>query len=307
VTIPDFQSCMLPVLNLLSDGKERANSNIREAIAEQFALSEIDRQELLPSGRQRRFVNRVSWAISYLNQADLLERPRRGHCVITDDGRALLREKPDRIDIPFLVEKCPGFREFRKSARDAKSSDADDESGDASSTGATPEETLQAAYRSIRTELAAELLARVKKSPPSFFEALVVDVLRAMGYGGVGGGERLGGGADEGVDGVIREDKLGLDVIYIQAKRWDGTVGRPEIQKFVGALQGKRARKGVFMTTGAFSVDAKEYVSHIEPRVVLIDGRALADYMIDLDIGVSTRDVYRIKRVDSDYFSEDEA
>lgn len=173
--------------------------------------------------------------------------------------------------------------------------------------GATPEELLDQAYQSIRAELASDLLNRVKQGTPAFFESLVVELLLKMGYGRsrLDAGKAIGASGDEGIDGIISEDRLGLDEIYIQAKKWESTVGRPEIQKFVGALHGKRARKGVFITTGTFSAEAKDYVSRIDPRVVLIDGRALAEYMLDFNLGVTPKATYELKRVDTDYFSEE--
>ena len=304
--IPDFQSCMLPVLELAGDGKVHALSEAREYLARRFNLTEQELNELLPSGRQRRFNNRVAWAKVYLEQAGLLSTPRRGQFVITDLGRSLLLEKPSRIDIP-LLERYPEFQEFRNASRRGESSGTPATVPESPTASVTPEELLETAYQSIRAELASELLSRVKAATPAFFEILVVELLLKMGYGGnrAEAGRAIGGIGDEGIDGIINEDRLGLDTIYIQAKRWEGTVGRPEIQKFVGALHGKRAKKGVFITTGTFTADAREYVSHIDPRVVLIDGRAVAEYMLDLNIGVTPRAIYELKRIDSDYFTEE--
>lgn len=303
--IPDFQSFMLPVLVLARDGHEHLLEETREALARQFALTPEERTELLPSGRQRRFDNRVAWAKSFLDKARLLDTPRRAHFKITDRGRQLLAENPKRIDIP-LLERYEEFREFRAvqpKPPGAAAADRHQAEGQAS----TPEELLEQAYQSIRADLATEVLSRVKSGSSQFFENLVVELLLKMGYGGdrAEAGKAIGGVGDEGIDGIISEDRLGLDTIYIQAKRWDGTVGRPEIQKFVGALHGKRARKGVFITTGTFSADARDYVSRIDPRVVLIDGRELANYMLDLDLGVTPKATYQIKRIDSDYFSDE--
>lgn len=301
--VPDFQSHMLPLLELAGDGKVHSLVEAREVLASRFGLSDEDRAELLPSGRQRRFDNRVAWAKVYLEQACLLTTPRRGHFQITDRARALLKKKPERIDIS-LLEQYQEFRDFRHRKADSPSDEQPQSPPDAV---ATPEEALETAYQSIRSQLAQEVLARVKAASPSFFETLVVELLLRMGYGSgrAEASRAIGGVGDEGIDGIINEDRLGLDVIYIQAKRWDGTVGRPEIQKFVGALHGKRARKGVFITTGSFSADARQYVSHIDPRVVLIDGHTLSHYMIDLNIGVTPRAAYELKRLDSDFFTED--
>lgn len=307
--IPDFQACMLPLLTLAGDGKEHSLSDARDEMAAHFGLTPEDRAEMLPSGRQRRFDNRVAWARSYLSQAGLLTSPRRAYFAITERGREVLRRAPSKIDIAFL-EQFAEFRSFRETRRETT---RDGERGGSEATAGgnsthdTPEEALDRAYQSIRASLVSELLAKVKTSSPSFFERLVVELLLKMGYGGnrAEAGRAIGSSGDEGIDGIISEDRLGLDTIYIQAKRWDGTVGRPEIQKFVGALHGKRARKGVFLTTGAFSSEAKDYVSRIDPRVVLIEGRQLADYMLDLNLGVSTRETYELKRIDSDYFVEE--
>lgn len=304
--IPDFQSCMLPILKLAADRDEHSLSEGREVLAAHFGLTDEERSEMLPSGRQRRFDNRVAWAKVYLEQAGLLTSSRRAHFVITDVGLQLLAQNPVRIDIP-LLENYPKFKEFRSASRKSDSTETAAALVLTEAHGATPEETLEQAYQSIRAELASELLLRVKASSPQFFEELVVELLLKMGYGRnrTEAGRAIGRSGDEGIDGIISEDRLGLETIYIQAKRWEGTVGRPEIQKFVGALHGKRARKGVFITTGVFSSDAKDYVSHIDPRVVLIDGHELAEYMLDLNLGVTPKTNYEVKRIDSDYFSDE--
>lgn len=303
--IPDFQSLMLPLLRLGTDGKSHSLAEVRESLAKEFALTESDRAELLPSGRQRRFDNRVAWAKVYLEQAKLFSSPKRGHFTITDRGRQVLAEGPKRIDIPFL-DRFEEFREFRSAPKPVKTETKESDKQPVA-VEQTPEEMLEHAYQSIRAELALEILNNLKASSPHFFEKLVVELLLKMGYGGsrLEAGAAIGGSGDEGIDGIISEDRLGLDVVYIQAKRWAGTVGRPEVQRFVGALHGKRARKGVFITTGTFSADAQAYVSHIDPRVVLIDGRQLAEYMIDLNLGVTSRATYEIKRIDSDFFAEE--
>jgi restriction system protein len=303
VAIPDFQSVMRPLLELASDGKDHSNVEAREALARGFNLTEEEKHALLPSGRQGIFVNRVAWAKVYLQQAGLLERPQRGHLRITELGRKALLEAPERITIGFL-QKFPGFADFRSPKAKTK---AEQLETNAEEEERTPEETLEAAHLRLRADLAAELLSRVKKSSPTFFERLVVELLLKMGYGGSReeAGEAVGAAGDEGIDGVISEDRLGLDTIYLQAKRWEGTVGRPEIQKFVGALHGKRAKKGVFITTGSFSADAREYIKNIEPKVVLIDGRQLAELMIDFNVGVDPVIAYEVKRITSDYFDEE--
>lgn len=297
--VPDFQSLMLPLLRMAADGHEHSLAEARDLLAVEFKLSDAEREEPLPSGRQSKFANRVAWAKSYLQQAGLLLTPRRGHFQISDRGREVLKRAPARIDIKFL-EQYPEFVEFR-----TPKADTDEVPSEAPSNQVepeTPEETLETAHLKMKGGLASELLNRVKAASSQFFERLVVELLLEMGYGGSrrDAGQAIGKAGDEGIDGVISEDRLGLDVVYLQAKRWDGTVGRPDIQRFVGALHGKRAKKGVFITTGSFSAEAIGYVDHIDPKVVLIDGRRLAELMIDFDVGVNTVATYNVKRVDSD-------
>jgi restriction system protein len=270
-------------------------------LAQTFQLTDAEREELLPSGRQSRFANRVAWAKVYLEQAGLLHSPTRGHFVITARGLEVLKAPPDRISIKFL-EQFPEFANFRSRKPGGTGGSGGGDGGTEESE--TPEEALEGAYQKIRVGLATDLLTRVKAAPPRFFEQLVVELLLKMGYGSArkGSAEAIGKAGDEGIDGIISEDRLGLEQVYLQAKRWDGTVGRPEIQRFVGALHGKRARKGVFITTGGFSADAARYVENIDPKVVLIDGEQLADFMIDFDLGVTQERTYQLKRVDSDYF-----
>jgi restriction system protein len=301
--VPEFQAIMLPMLQLASDGSVHTLAESREKLAEHFALSEADRGEILPSGRQRRFDNRVAWAKVYLERGGLISSPRRAHFAITDRGREVLGRGVSRVDIAFL-EQFEEFASFRNAGGRAEGPP----SPAPPVTSETPEEVLERAYQTIRTELASELLAKVKAGTPEFFERLVVELLLNMGYGRnrAEAGRAIGGSGDEGIDGIITEDKLGLDTIYIQAKRFTtAKVGRPDIQKFVGALHGKRARKGVFLTTGSFSDDAVDYVQRIEPRVVLIDGRQLAEYMIDYNLGVTSSAQYELKRLDSDYFADE--
>lgn len=301
MAIPNFQMLTLPLLQFSSDGQEHSMTQAREALAEQFQLSKQERLELLPSGRQAVFANRVAWAKVYLQRAALLDSPRRGHFQITERGRTVLGNPPDRITVKYL-ERFPEFIEFRSLTKKEAS-----ESSVADMEGETPEERLESAYQRLRGEMAAELLQRVKACSPQFFERLVVEVLLKMGYGGSRreAGSAIGRAGDEGIDGIINEDRLGLDVIYLQAKKWEGTVGRPEVQKFVGALHGKRARKGILLTTGSFSAEAEQYVAAIDPKVVLIAGEQLAQIMIDFNVGVSPNVSYEIKRIDNDYFAED--
>jgi restriction system protein len=298
MSVPPFQEITLPLLSIARDRAVHSLADVREQLANGFQLTEIERNELLPSGRQTRFANRVAWAKVYLEQAALLSSPKRGQLVITPRGLSVLDNPPDRITIRFL-EQFPEFATFRARRQSPVTAVPPD-----TEEAETPEELLEAGYQRSRAGLAADLLQRIKGMPPSFFERLVVDLLLKMGYGGTraDAGDAIGKAGDEGIDGVIAEDRLGLDLVYLQAKRWEGTVGRPEIQKFVGALHGKRARKGVFLTTGDFSDEALAYVQNIDPRVVLIDGEQLADFMIDFDVGVAVERTYALKRVDSDFF-----
>jgi restriction system protein len=306
VAVPDFQTIMRPLLELHSDGQEHEIGITRTALAERFELSEQDRSERIPSGRVTTLQNRVGWAATYLYRTGLLERPRRAHYRITPRGEEMLAAYPDRIDLSVL-KQFEEFHEFREASREQV------EAGSAliteASKTATAEEQIDSGYRELRAALAADLLDRVKEQSWDFFEQLVLRVLRKMGYGGPEGSiERLGGhGGDEGVDGVIREDALGLELIYIQAKSWqEKTVGRPEIQQFIGALHGKQAGKGIFITTSKFSPEAEEYAKGVASRVVLIDGRQLAELMIEHGVGVTTRETYKIKEVDISYFSSEE-
>jgi len=306
MAIPDYQTLMLPLLQLSADG---ALQNVRESsekLAQQFGLEDDERVELLPSGSAFLFDSRVGWARTYLKQAGLLEAPRRGFFSITERGKSVLKDRPAKIDVAFL-EQFPEFKAFRSRKRDAAAQPSDPVQADfPEQSDQTPEDALANAYLKLRAELAADLLEQVKNNPPAFFERLVVDLLVRMGYGGSrqDAGRAIGRSGDGGIDGVISEDRLGLDVLYIQAKRWDSTVGRPEIQKFAGALQGQRASKGIFITTSSFSKEAEEYAAVISSRIVLINGSRLADLMIDHNVGVASVGRYEIKRVDSDYFDE---
>jgi restriction system protein len=303
MAIPDFQSLMLPMLRLAADSREHSLAEAREVLAREFQLTPEEIEQLLPSGRQAVFANRVAWAKVYLTQAGLLSATRRAYFKIAPRGAEVLKQPPGRIDIRFL-DKFPEFFEFRyhrKKSAPAGAVPAEEEESE------TPEEALEQAHAKLRSGLAADLLARIKAASSQFFERLVVELLLKMGYGGSRkeAGEAIGRSGDEGIDGTISEDRLGLDVVYLQAKKWEGTVGRPEIQKFVGALHGKRAKKGVFLTTGTFSADAREYVAHIDPKVVLIDGTQLAELMIDFEVGVTPVANYQLKKIDSDYFGEE--
>lgn len=302
MAIPDYQSCMLPLLKFYGDGQEHSNRDSIDSLADHFKLAEDERRAMLPSGVQGLFDNRVNWARTYMKKAALIEPTKRGVHKITKRGLDVLQLKPKSIDVDYLGQ----FQEF-KDFRALRHAKQEEEESELDLNGKTPEESLEGAYQKIRSDLAAELLQRLKSSSPAFFERLVVEVIVKMGYGGSrkDAGKAIGKSGDGGIDGIIKEDKLGLDAIYIQAKRWENTVGRPEIQKFVGALTGQRARKGLFITTSDFTADADDYVSRIDAKVVLIDGETLAQLMIDHGVGVSTVGTYEIKKIDSDYFSEE--
>jgi restriction system protein len=286
-------------MQTIVDNQVHDLNGIIEVLAKQFKLSDIDRVEVLPSGKQRTFDNRVGWARTYLKKAGLLETPGVGKVKITPKGIELLKKNPTRIDRKFLMQ-FPTFVEFQKVQK------RETDTNVIEVTEQTPTELLEVSYRNLRAALAEEILDRIKNCSPRFFENLVLDLLVEMGYGGSRrDAERVGRSGDGGIDGTINEDKLGLDVVYVQAKRWDkGTVGRKEIQAFVGSLEPKKARKGVFITTSQFTEDARDYVKGTEKRIVLIDGEELAQLMIDYNIGVAPVANYDVKKVDADYFSE---
>ncbi len=292
---------MLPLLQIASDGNEHSIQEANLKLTEVFKLSAQEANQLLPSGTQPVFYNRIGWARTYLSKSRLLDTPRRSFFKITDRGRQVLAQNPSRVDMSFL-EQFEEYRQFRAARQEVAPKP---EVPPPTTNGQTPEEVLEAAYQDIREELAEELLTHVTSGTPAFFERLVVELLVKMGYGGsrADAARAVGQSGDEGIDGIIDEDRLGLDTVYVQAKKWtNGTVGRPEIQRFVGALQGKRARKGIFITTATFSKEAREYVGNIDPKIVLIDGQRLVELMIDYDLGVSHQATYQIKTLDSDYF-----
>lgn len=307
MAVPDYQSLMLPLLQFARQrNKEISTAEAVETLAKELGLSEDDLKELLPSGTQPTFMNRIGWAATYMKKAGLLEPTRRGFYRITDRGRELLDKKPERIDVK-LLRRYPEFLEFENlnGTRSKEKSVKDDSELDLE--GATPSEALERAYQNLRSELAQEILDKLKKTTPSYFENIVVELLVKMGYGGSrsDAGRAIGRTGDGGIDGIIKEDKLGLDVVYIQAKRWDtNSVGRPEVMQFAGAFQAQHAAKGIFITSSRFTEDACSYVAQIGSKIVLIDGPQLADLMIDYDVGVSTVSVYPVKKIDSDYFDE---
>ncbi|WOS39843.1 MULTISPECIES: restriction endonuclease [Xanthomonas] len=310
MAIPDFQTIMLPLLRLIADRKEHRLRDVVETLAEVFKLTEEERNELLPSGTAPLFNNRVGWANTYLKQAGLVQAPKRGYLTITAEGLQLLASNPASVGLETLL-RYEAFKEFRSRRRenvgdqDPVKAGAVEESSDLV-TLQTPEDQMASAYRALRERLELELLDQVKSASPAFFERLVVQLLVAMGYGGSldDAGRAIGKSGDGGIDGIIKEDRLGLDAIYIQAKRWEGTVGRPDIQQFAGALQGQRAVKGVFITTSTYSRDARDYVKSINTKIILIDGTELTGLMVDYGVGVSRVGVYELKRIDSDFFEE---
>lgn len=304
--IPDYQSLMLPILRLLSDRQEYKYREIIEKMALEFQVSDDERKVLLASGNQAIFDNRVGWAKTYLKKAGLLDSPKRATFIITELGLQTLRKDIDRIDAKYL-RQFPSFLEFQHAGRNENDRETDsltDEPNDQ-----TPEENLDIAYQRIRKTLAAELLTKVVELTPTFFERLVVELLVKMGYGGSikDAGKAIGKSGDEGIDGTIKEDKLGLDIIYIQAKKWKpgNVVGRPELHKFVGALAGQGAKKGIFITTSNFTKDALDYTPKNETKIVLIDGEQLAQLMIDYNLGCTTQQTYELKKIDNDYFGEE--
>jgi restriction system protein len=306
MAVPDFQTLMRPLLEEYSEGGERPIAEVRATLAARFELTDEELAERLPSGLAKTFHNRVGWAATYLYRVGLLARPRRSVYAITPRGREVLAANPERVDLGVLSQ-FPEFSEFRRAREPRRSRDGDSTPELTIAEITTPEERIDAAYQELRQALIEEVRDRISTMSPTAFEDLVLDVLHAMGYGD--GSEhsrlRVGGSGDAGIDGVIREDRLGLDVVYVQAKRWEATVGRPVVQGFVGALHGANASKGIIFTASAFSADARTYAANVTPRVVLVDGERLAALMIDYNVGVSERETYAVKRVDSDYFGEE--
>ncbi len=302
MAIPDYQSVMLPLLKLAGDGQEHAMRSAIDLLGRQFNLSDDDLTQLLPSGASSVFASRVGWARTYLKQSGLLVSPRRGVFKITSDGLSLLLEQPAEISLKTL-ERYPSFQAFKARSRESQTG-TQQFAATVDQQRVTPEDALAVAYQTLRDNLESELLEQVKISTPAFFERLVIDLLVAMGYGGSrqDSGRAIGRSGDGGIDGIIKEDRLGLDVIYVQAKKWEGSVGRPEIQKFAGALQGQRASKGVVITTSSFTREATEFANMIASKIILIDGALLAQLMVDHNVAVASMGVYEVKKIDQDYF-----
>jgi restriction system protein len=303
MAIPDFQSIMRPVLVTVADGSSISLKSVREKITDHFALTEAERHEVLPSGRQTVINNRTGWARTYLNKAGLLSIPAKGQVQITERGREVLATGPERITVTWL-KRYPEFSAFHSATPEVV---APAGAPNLLTEEITPDEQLSSAYQALTRSLAEELLSQVRSASPTFFEQLVVDLMIAMGYGGSRkeAGQATQQTNDNGIDGIIKEDKLGLDVIYLQAKRWSNTIHRPEIDKFIGALTRQRARKGVFITTSDFSAGAREAASGLDIKVVLIDGVELANLMVEHSLGCSVRQVFEVKEMDSDYFIEE--
>lgn len=299
--IPDFQLIMLPFLKIISDGKGHTTVETNQKLAKYFNLTDEKLEEYLPSGSQKTFPNRVAWTRSHLKMAGLIENTKKSSFRITEVGKQLLESNPKDINLRVL-KTIPAYQE-----RTGRTHDEDFPTEiENSQISKTPKEMIENSYLAIRKSLAHELLFKIKSSTPSFFETLVVELLVKMGYGGSikDAGRSIGRSGDEGIDGIIKEDKRGLDVIYVQAKKWENVVGRPEIQKFVGALAGQGAKKGVFITTSRYSNEAREYQPRNEIKIVLIDGEQLANLMIDHNLAVSTINTFEIKRIDNDYFGD---
>lgn len=305
MAIPDYETLMHPLLSRLADEQIRVVKDVVAQLADEFKLTLEERAQLLSSGGTLTFASRVGWAKTYLKKAGLVQQPKRGLVQITDQGKAALAQQPVRIDVGFL-EQFSSFLDFRNSSREKPISTRLNDVLPLPS-DLTPDEVIEAAYQRSISALADEVLERVKACSPIYFERLVVQLLIQMGYGGSReeAGKAVGRSGDGGIDGVINEDRLGLDAIYLQAKRWSNVVGRPDIQQFVGALAGQRATKGVFISTSRFTQEAKDYAANSQYKVVLIDGERLAELMIEHDLGVSVAATYQLKRIDSDFFNEE--
>lgn len=307
MAIPDYQTLMLPVLSVAAEGETRVPLAAGK-IADALGLTEEEREEILPSGKQRVLHNRIHWAKFYMMKAGLIAFPRRGVFVATDAGTALLATQPPIIDVE-LLKSYPAFVEFYGAAASGASASETPAALAATESSITPEEQIDAAHSVLTSALRVDLLARILEQPPAFFERVIVDLLVAMGYGGSheNAAMQLGKSGDGGIDGIIDEDRLGLDRIYLQAKRYANhvSVGRPEIQGFVGSLVGLGASKGVFVTTSTFSSLAVDFARGLQQRVILIDGARLTELMVEFGVGVRISRVVEVKRLDEDFFNED--
>lgn len=305
--IPPFQTLLRPTLELLADKAVWRLRELEEKLAQRLGVTNEEREILLPSGAMPMFYNRVGWAKWHLDRAKLVETVNRGSYRITDRGLSVLAQAPAVIDKRFLDQfvEAPLAKGARGST--AGGADADIEGDAAPDVALSSEELMESASKALQAMVTTELVARIKAESPAFFERLVVKLLLKMGYGGSRqeAGRAVGRSGDGGIDGIINEDRLGLDAVYIQAKRWEGIVGRPEIMKFVGALAGQRASKGVFISTSSYTQEAREYAAQSQYKVVLIDGERLAQLMIEYNLGVSVAAVYEVKRIDNDFFADE--
>jgi restriction system protein len=303
MAIPDYQTFMFPLLKFAADKQEHSLSETIDFLCSEFNITEEERNLLLPSGTQFVVDNRISWAKTYLSKAGLLESTRRGYFKISKKGLDFLQNNPSELNVKILMQ-FEDFKNFIKSTRNNKE-EHEEQYEDKASAYYTPQEALEYGIAKINETLADDLLQRIKQCDPSFFEKLVIDLLVKMGYGGSKqeAAQVVGKAGDEGIDGIIKEDKLGLDIIYVQAKRWENVIGRPEIQKFMGALAGQKANKGIFITTSSFTKEAEDYAKGLSTKLILIDGKGLTDLMIEYNVGVSTVDTIAIKKIDSDYFN----
>ena len=301
--VPDFQSLMLPILKALSHTDETTNTVIRNRVATSEGLSEDDTSELLPSGKQSIFTNRVAWALSHMVRAELVKRARRGVYSLSPAGRKLLSNDPQRVDIETLKQ----FASYQKWTKSFPNPANENNTG--SPNGTSPAEVMDQAFQSLKEVLAADLRDRIQNVEPKFFEKVVVDLLIAMGYGGGDSkmGRATGKSGDHGIDGTIREDKLGLDEVYVQAKKYapENKIGEGPIRNFVGAIVANGTSKGVFVTTSSFTRAAREFASRSPTRIVLIDGDQLARHMIDYNVGVRSGAMYELKHPDEDYFEQE--
>lgn len=305
MAIPDYQSCMRPLLKAVEDGQTYKFKDLVDKLADEFQLTDEEKNELIPSGVQTVINSRVGWARTYLVKAQCLETPKKGMVKIAERGKKLLTDYPDKISTKALQQ----FEEFVDFVSSSKKSNKQQETEVVSQQTMTPEEAIDYGTKMLNQDLASDLLSKILSKDDKFFEVLVVQLLEKMGYGGdfEDSSDVVGKTGDGGIDGIIKEDKLGFDTIYIQAKRYtDASVGRPELQKFSGALAGKNATKGVFITTSKFADTAREYVKTLyNQKIILIDGKKLCELMIEYNLGVATNKTIEIKKIDSDFFDEE--
>jgi len=300
--IPDFQTIMLPLLQFIGKNDEVSMKIIKEGMIKYFSISKSEQEQKTPNGKQFLYYNRIAWAISYLRMGELIFSPLRGVYKISNDGKKVLNNPPEKITIKYLKNND----KFSKNINSGKNKKETLDDKEQEISEKTPDEIFESSYEQIIDNLKIQLMQKIGECSPYYFENIVMDLLLKMGYGGsdIENGEVTKKSSDEGIDGIIKEDKLGLDKIYIQAKKWEKQIGRPDIQKFVGALQGKRAKKGVFITTSEFSKDAYDYVNNLDVTVILIDGEKLSQYMVENELGISLKNTYKVYSIDNDYFEE---